>query len=91
MDGDGYGDAGNIDLACSPSNNQVLNSDDCDDTDQYINPLAMDACDGVDNNCDGQIDEGNSLGPFYTDADGDGFGDLTTMFTDVSQQLSLQR
>ena len=81
LDGDGYGDAGNIDLACSPSTNQVLNADDCDDTDQYVNPLAMDVCDGVDNNCNGQTDEGNSLGPFYTDADGDGFGDPSTMYT----------
>ncbi len=30
-------------------------------------------CDGVDNNCNGLVDEGFS--PMYTDADGDGFGD----------------
>ena len=56
----------------------MTNSEDCD-TDQYINPLAQDTCDGVDNNCNGQVDEGNNL-DLYLDLDGDGFGDPDTMF-----------
>ena len=31
---------------------------DCDDSDQNVFPGQMEICDGVDNNCDGQIDEG---------------------------------
>ena len=46
---------------------------DCDDLDPRINPHAFETCDGIDNNCDGEIDEG-LLRMFYDDADGDGYG-----------------
>ncbi|MCB9765642.1 MAG: VCBS repeat-containing protein [Alphaproteobacteria bacterium] len=47
---------------------------DCDDEDAAINPGAAEACDGVDNNCDGTADEGVTL-TFFADGDGDGYGD----------------
>ena len=49
---------------------------DCDDTNDQVSPTALELCDNVDNDCDGELDEGlGSL--WYPDVDGDGFGDLT--------------
>jgi hypothetical protein len=49
-------------------------SEDCDDNDGTINPGATEICDGVDNDCDGEVDE-NVMDTYYRDADSDGFGD----------------
>jgi len=46
---------------------------DCDDTDASISPSAEESCDGVDNDCDGEVDEGVQS-TFYPDVDGDGYG-----------------
>ena len=49
-----------------------LASEDCDDTDPYVHPNATEVCDGLDNDCDGDVDEG-VLNTYYMDADGDGY------------------
>jgi hypothetical protein len=52
----------------------VATADDCDDENSSVRPGAIERCDGVDNNCDGQVDEGLAT-TWYADVDGDGFGD----------------
>ncbi len=51
--------------------------EDCADDDASIYPGAVERCDGMDNNCDGQQDE-DLLVSRYRDEDGDGYGDSTT-------------
>ncbi|MEC7988162.1 MAG: MopE-related protein [Myxococcota bacterium] len=60
-DGDGYGDANSTLESCDQPSGYIDNSDDCDDTNDLANLLSDEICDGIDNNCDGQIDEGVEL------------------------------
>jgi hypothetical protein len=52
---------------------------DCDDGDENVNPGAAEACNGVDDDCNGDIDNDDAgvVGPaiYYIDFDGDNFGD----------------
>lgn len=57
-DGDGFGTANETVIACSAPFGFVVNSIDCDDGDPNINPAAPEACNTIDDDCDGQVDEG---------------------------------
>ncbi len=48
-------------------------SEDCDDSDPAVHPGAIEVCDGLDNNCNSETDEGVLL-TWYADDDGDGYG-----------------
>ncbi len=54
----------------------VNNALDCNDQDSLFHPNIPEICDGLDNNCDDNIDEGLVLNRFYMDGDNDGFGDV---------------
>ena len=55
---------------------------DCNNQDPTVHPDAPEVCDGFDNNCDGDIDEGVTTN-FYVDHDGDGYG--TGMATEACE------
>ncbi len=59
----------------------MIGTGDCDDSDDQVNPLGTETCDGLDNDCDGETDPDDAeLAPtWYQDADGDDYGvtDLT--------------
>jgi len=83
-DEDGYGNASSTVKAKTQPNGYVANGNDCDDTDADINPGASEVCDGLDNDCDGQIDEGLTFSTYYYDADGDGYGFTATTTVDCA-------
>ena len=59
FDGDGFGSGGRLLICASPG--YVENTKDCNDSDAAINPTAAEVPDdGIDNNCNGLIDESGS-------------------------------
>ena len=73
LDGDGYGNSDNMLEGCVDEGYVELGGD-CDDNNAGVSPGMQEVCDEIDNNCDGEIDEGLLI-EVYVDADEDGFGD----------------
>ncbi|HRZ27322.1 MAG TPA: MopE-related protein [Spirochaetota bacterium] len=97
-DDDAYGNPAESIIAATAPAGYVPDGTDCDDTDPAISPGVDEIVgDGIDNNCDGLIDESY----FYYDADGDDCGDpnvfikaetrpggYTTNNTDCNDQMA---
>ncbi|MDP2314690.1 MAG: MopE-related protein [Pseudomonadota bacterium] len=84
-DADGFGDATAVTTACEPPSGTVSDPTDCDDGDSAISPAAAEICNDLDDNCDGDVDEGAGRGTWYSDADGDGYGDAATAVSECTQ------
>ena len=74
FDEDGFGDADSTTTSCDQPDGYVQNGTDCDDNEPDAYPGATEICDEIDNNCDGNVDEGVT-NTYYADADGDTYGD----------------
>jgi len=76
VDGDGFGVSGDSQCLCTATGNyKATVANDCNDGSAVVNPNATEVCNGVDDNCNGQVDEGApQCTTYYKDADGDGFG-----------------
>ena len=84
-DGDGVGNSEETVTQCDPDLGLASVGGDCDDNDPMRTPNAYEICDGIDNDCDEDVDEG-ALTTFYWDGDEDGFGDATQPIEDCTQQ-----
>ncbi len=86
IDGDGYGTTSSTTSSCTQPLGYVDNADDCNDADSAISPSATEVCDGVDNDCNGTADdEVNDGSVYYSDIDGDGFGNPNNSTSACSQ------
>jgi hypothetical protein len=78
-DGDGYGDPRVTTAACEQPDGFTDDGSDCDDADASVNPAAAELCNGIDDDCDGLVDDEDSAvsgtSTWYGDSDGDGYGD----------------
>jgi len=90
-DRDGFGDVDETTNACEEPDGYVSDDQDCDDTDVEIRPGGAEVCDGIDNDCDGFIDDDDeemdpeTAAQWYADDDGDGYGDADVV-TDACAQ-----
>ncbi|MEN0065345.1 MAG: MopE-related protein [Myxococcota bacterium] len=61
VDQDGFGDVETVTIACDAPEGFVASGTDCDDANAQTNPEANERCDGLDNDCNGEPDDGPNL------------------------------
>ena len=74
-EGDGFGAGEGGLLSCEGPAGYAPTSDDCDDDDATVSPAAVETCNLLDDDCDGETDEDAvDATSAWVDVDGDGFG-----------------
>ena len=73
-DADGFGNPNASLSACSPPVGYVTSNSDCNDSNALIKPGAIELCNLIDDNCNGQVNEGLVFANYYIDSDLDGYG-----------------
>ena len=84
-DGDGFGNDEEFTEGCETPEGFLDNFLDCDDGDSSKYPANTEICDGKDNNCDGQQDEGIK-NIMFPDEDGDGIGTDSSFIESCSEE-----
>ena len=85
FDGDGYGNSSFTVDACEVPSGYVDNDDDCEDAYPEASPVGTEVCDNLDNDCDGTVDDdATDASTWYGDADGDGYGDASSVTVDCA-------
>lgn len=82
-DGDGYGNPNTTLVSCTGApSGYVADNTDCNDNASTVHPGAVEICgNGIDDNCNGQIDEGCTVYTFYRDQDEDTYGNAADFVT----------
>jgi hypothetical protein len=85
-DGDGFG-AGDVISSCTDlGSGYTTNNTDCDDTNSNTNPSATETCNTIDDNCDGQTDDG-TLTVYFIDNDNDTYGNPSVSILACTQPI----
>jgi hypothetical protein len=73
-DSDGQGAEATRVYACEPVPERITQGGDCDDQNPEVNSGMTEVCNDIDDDCDGEVDEGFEKMLWVEDLDGDGFG-----------------
>jgi hypothetical protein len=89
QDSDTFGNLNDTLSACTQPAGYVFDNSDCNDALASVNPNALEICNTIDDDCNGDIDDddagvtGQPL--WYADVDADGYGDATDTLRNCTQ------